>query len=34
MKLAEIERLGRSVRYPFYSIFQAVTQRPQGPFGH
>jgi hypothetical protein len=28
--VSEVERLGRSVRYPFYSIFQAVTQRPQG----
>jgi hypothetical protein len=28
--LPEIERLGRSVCYPFYSIFQAVTARPQG----
>ncbi len=26
----EAERLGRSVRYPFYSIFKAVTPRPQG----
>lgn len=30
MKIAEIERLGRSVRYPFYSIFKAVRPRPQG----
>lgn len=26
----EAERLGRSVRYPFYSIFKAVQARPQG----
>lgn len=26
----EAERLGRSVRYPFYSIFKAVTARPGG----
>ena len=26
----EAERLGRSVRYPFYSIFKAVRARPQG----
>lgn len=26
----EAERLGRSVRYPFYSIFKAVRVRPQG----
>lgn len=26
----EAERLGRSVRYPFYTIFKAVRERPQG----
>jgi hypothetical protein len=30
MKITEIERLGRSVRYPFYSIFKAVQPRPNG----
>ena len=30
MRITEIERLGRSVRYPFYSIFQAVKARPGG----
>lgn len=28
--VSEVERLGRSVQYPFYSIFRAVTARPQG----
>lgn len=30
MRLSEIERLGRSVKYPFYSIFKAVSSRPGG----
>lgn len=30
MKLREVERLGRSVRYNFYDIFQAVQPRAQG----
>lgn len=30
MKLREIERLGRNVKYPFYSIFKAVQTRPGG----
>jgi hypothetical protein len=30
MRLSEVERLGRSVRYPFYSIFKAVQARPGG----
>ena len=30
MRITEIERLGRSIRYPFYSIFKAVQARPQG----
>jgi len=30
MRLSEIERLGRSVKYPFYSIFKAVSARPEG----
>jgi hypothetical protein len=31
MRLSEIERLGRSVRYPFYSIFKAVQPFPDRP---
>jgi len=30
MRLSEVERLGRSVRYNFYDIFKAVQARPQG----
>jgi len=30
MHINEIERLGRSVRYPFYLIFKAVQARPSG----
>lgn len=30
MRLSEVERLGRSVRYNFYDIFQAVQSRPGG----
>jgi hypothetical protein len=31
MRLKEVERLGRSVRYPFYSIFKAVQPFPDRP---
>ena len=31
MRLSEVERLGRSVRYPFYSIFKAVQPFPDRP---
>ena len=31
MRLSEIERLGRSVRYPFFQIFDIVQQRPDRP---
>ena len=31
MRLSEVERLGRSVQYPFYSIFKAVQPFPDRP---
>ena len=31
MRLIEIERLGRSVRYPFFQVFDIVQQRPDRP---
>jgi hypothetical protein len=31
MRLREVERLGRSIRYPFYSIFRAVQPFPDRP---
>ena len=31
MRLSEVERLGRSVRYPFYAIFRAVQPFPDRP---
>lgn len=30
MKISEVERLGRSVKYPFYSIFNAVRSKTSG----